>query len=104
MQNRILENRTLVVNLSADGVITKVSIRASAAALAAANSLNTDLDALEKAKDARDKAKADAAQSALGKPKNDVQLIKDLNNAIAECLKAQAAVVAAGGTPPGTCQ
>ncbi len=104
MRNGIFENQTLVVNVSAEGVLTKVGLKADAAALAAVNSLNTDLDAIAKAKDARDRAKADAVQSALSKPKTDARETKDTNNAIADCLKAQAAVVAAGGTPTGTCQ
>jgi hypothetical protein len=104
LESRPFENQTLVINTSADGVITKVGVKTNAAALAAANSINADLDAIEKAKDARDKAKADAAQSAQSKTKNDAQAIKDTNNAIAECLKAQAAVVTAGGVPTGICQ
>lgn len=104
LKNRIFEAQTLVINLSADGVITKMGLKSNATALAAATSVNADLDAIQKAKDARDKAKADAMQSALSKSKNDANQVKDENQAIAECRKAQAAVISAGGTPVGTCQ
>jgi hypothetical protein len=89
LTSRPFENQTLVVNISADGVITKLGLKTNATALAAANSINSDLDAIQKAVDARNKAKADATQSAQSKGKNDAQAIKDTNNAIAECLKAR---------------
>jgi hypothetical protein len=104
LKNRVFEAQTLVITLSADGVITKMGLKSNATALAAATSVNADLDAIQKAKDARDKAKADAMQSALSKSKNDANQVKDENDAIAECRKAQAAVISAGGTPVGTCQ
>jgi hypothetical protein len=104
LKNRVFETQTLEINLSADGVITKMGLKSNATALAAVTSINTDLDAIQKAKDARDKAKADAMQSALSKGKNDANQVKDENEAIAACRKAQTDVAAAGGTPVGTCQ
>jgi hypothetical protein len=104
LRNRIFENQTLSLTLSADGVVTKIGLKSNATAAAGLTSANADLDLLQKAKDARDKAKADALQSALSKPKEDANAVRDNNQAIAECLKAQAAVAAAGGTATGTCE
>jgi hypothetical protein len=104
LKNRAFENQTLVINLSADGAITKLGLKSNATAPAALTSLNADLEAINKAKAAHDKAKADAMTAAAAKDKDHANSVKDQNNAVAECLAAQQAVVDAGGTATGTCQ
>ena len=104
LRNRIFENNTLTLEIADTGVITKLGYKTNAIADAALTSLNSDLDAISKAKTARDKAKADARTATQNAAKDEANRIAADNKAISDCLDAQAAVRKAGGTPTGTCQ
>jgi hypothetical protein len=104
LRNRLFENQTLVIGLSADGAITKLGVKSNATASAALSSISTDLEAINKAKTAEDKAKADARTAALAKDRDHANSVKADNSAVADCLAAQKALAAAGGKVVGTCQ
>ena len=104
LKNRLFENQTLTITVSAEGAITKLGLQSNAVAVAALQNLGTNLDALSNAKQARDKAAAAAAAAEQSANKAHADKVAADNNAIAECLKAQQALRAAGGTVTGTCQ
>ncbi len=104
MKNRVFEKQVINLTMSTDGVLQKVGIQSSATAASAVESLNSNLDAIKKAKDAGDKAKADALTAAANKSTVDTKAVTDANKAIAECLAAQKLVSDANGKPSGTCQ
>lgn len=104
LKNRIFEDQTLTMTMSADGAITKLGLTSNAAALAGLNNLNASLDVLAKARETRDKAAATAAAAAQTATKDHADQVAKENNAIADCLKAQKTLIEAGGRPSGTCQ
>lgn len=104
MKNRVFEKQVINLTMSADGVLQKVGIQSTATAASAVESLNSNVDAIRKAKDAGDKAKADALTTAANKPTADTKAVTDGNKAIADCLAAQKLVSDASGKPTGTCQ
>lgn len=104
LKNRLFENQTLAITLSEEGAITKVGITSNATAVAALQNLGTQVDALSKAKEARDKADAAAAAAQQSAKKDHADQVAKENNAIADCLKAQKALREGGGTVTGTCQ
>lgn len=104
LKNRMFESQTISLALTTDGVLSKVGWKSSASGPAAVQALNTNLDAIAKAKTASDKAKADARAAAATKDRDHANAVKEDNNAVADCLKAQKAVADAGGTTTGHCQ
>lgn len=104
LKNRLFENQTLTIGVAADGAITKLGLKSDASAAAAFNTLNTNLDAITKAREAHEKAKADARNASLNAVKDNATRVAAEQNAIAECLKAQKALREAGGIPSGSCQ
>jgi hypothetical protein len=104
LRNRIFETQTLTIGVNPEGSITKLGLKSNATAEAALNSVNTDLDALNKAKTARDKAQADARTAAKTSAKVHADQVTAENAAVSSCLAAQKAVRDAGGTVVGVCQ
>jgi hypothetical protein len=104
LRNRLFENQTLTIGVAADGSITKLGLKSDASAAAAFNTLNTSLDTISKAREAQEKAKAEARSAALNATKDNAARIAAEQQAIVDCLKAQEALRQLGGVPSGSCQ
>ena len=104
LTSKLFQNQTISLTMTADGVISKLGWKSNASGTAALQAVNTNLDAVAKAKTASDKAKADAGRPAASKDRDHANEVKDNNNAVADCLKAQKAVAEVGGTVTGSCQ
>jgi hypothetical protein len=104
LRNRLFENQTLTIGVAADGSITKLGLKSDASAAAAFNTLNTSFDTISKAREAQEKAKAEARSAALNATKDNAARIAAEQQAIVDCLKAQEALRQLGGVPSGACQ
>jgi hypothetical protein len=104
LRNRMFENQTLTIEVGVDGAITKLGLKNDASAAPALQTLNTNLDAITKAREAQEKAKADARTGALSAAKDNATRVGAEASAIADCLKAQEALRQLGGVPSGRCQ
>ena len=96
LTSKLFQNQTINLTMTADGVISKLGWKSNASGTASLQAINTNLDAVAKAKTAADKAKADARTAAASKDRDHANEVKDNNNAVADCLKAQKAVEEAG--------
>ncbi|MCA8283980.1 hypothetical protein LGN21_30805 [Burkholderia cepacia] len=104
LRNRMFETQTATIALSSDGAINKLGLKSNATLPDAASTANTDLDALQKARDARAKARTDAAAAEANAAQDAAKKVTNDNKAISECLSAQKAVRDANGTVVGKCQ
>ncbi|WP_241011653.1 hypothetical protein [Burkholderia sp. Ac-20392] len=104
LRNRMFETQTATIALSSDGAINKLGLKSNAIAPEAASTANTDLDALQKARDARKKARTDAAAADANAAQDAAKQVTNDNKAISDCLSAQKAVREANGTVVGKCQ
>ncbi|CAN7751032.1 hypothetical protein LJR175_006738 [Variovorax sp. LjRoot175] len=104
LKNRLFEKQTLAVSLSAEGTLQKVGVTSTASAAAGLENLNANLDAIKAAQDARDKANEAARSAASSQTATAAKKVTDTNQAVAACLAAQQAVIAAKGRPTGICQ
>jgi len=97
LHNGLFENSTLDVAVAEDGTVTKLGVGRSNTAAASITAAGGNVDAIKSIIDAREKAREDAATKAVNK-------VTDDNKRIADCLDAQAKIVANGGTPVGKCE
>ncbi|MDP9651590.1 hypothetical protein [Paraburkholderia caledonica] len=104
LRNRMFETQTATITLSSDGAINKLGLKSNATAPEAASAVNTNLDSIEKARDARTKARTDAAASSANATQDAAKQVTEKNKAISDCLSAQKVVRDAGGTAVGQCQ
>jgi len=104
LHNRIFETNTVTLVIADTGVITKLGYKTNAGVEAASASLSANVDAIQKARTDRDKAKKEAAAAAQNASKEEANRVAEDNKAITACIEAQKALRGAGGIPVGNCQ
>jgi hypothetical protein len=97
VDNYITEESTLVVEMSPEGALTRVSMESNPTTSSTLSTINGDLDAYKSLQTDMKKARVDARNAALN-------AVHDASKRLSECLEAQQTIVKDGGVPIGDCE